>query len=76
GDHFGYYSWTHDFPVFHVKQMWRRKDAIYPATVVGKPRQEDFFIGEYLQRLLSPLFPIVMPGVKALWTYGETGFHA
>ncbi len=76
GDHFGYYSLVHDFPVFEVKQMWRRKDAIYPATVVGKPRQEDYFIGEYLQSLLSPLFPVVMPGVKALWTYGETGFHA
>ncbi|MBO8162650.1 MAG: UbiD family decarboxylase [Brevibacillus sp.] len=76
GDHFGYYSLTHDFPVFEVKHMWHRKDAIYPATVVGKPRQEDYFIGEYLQRLLSPLFPVVMPGVKALWTYGETGFHA
>lgn len=76
GDHFGYYSWEHDFPVFNVKQMWHRKDAIYPATVVGKPRQEDYYIGEYLQRLLSPLFPVVMPGVKALWTYGETGFHA
>jgi len=76
GDHFGYYSWAHDFPVFQVKQMWRRKDAIYPATVVGKPRQEDFFIGDYLQSLLSPMFPVVMPGVKSLWTYGETGFHA
>ncbi|WP_126426732.1 UbiD family decarboxylase [Brevibacillus marinus] len=76
GDHFGYYSLAHDFPVFEVQRMWRRKDAIYPATVVGKPRQEDYFIGEYLQRLLSPLFPVVMPGIKALWTYGETGFHA
>ncbi|WP_139488736.1 UbiD family decarboxylase [Brevibacillus dissolubilis] len=76
GDHFGYYSWTHDFPVFNIKQSFRRKDAIYPATVVGKPRQEDYFIGEYLQRLLSPLFPVVMPGVKSLFTYGETGFHA
>ncbi|NGQ96287.1 UbiD family decarboxylase [Brevibacillus sp. SYP-B805] len=76
GDHFGYYSWQHDFPVFQVKQMWRRKDAIYPATVVGKPRQEDYYIGDFLQSLLSPLFPVVMPGVKALWTYGETGFHA
>jgi len=76
GDHFGYYSLEHEFPIFNVKQMWRRKDAIYPATVVGKPRQEDYFIGEYLQKLLSPLFPVVMPGVKALWTYGETGFHA
>ncbi|GAA4701976.1 UbiD family decarboxylase [Brevibacillus fulvus] len=76
GDHFGYYSLQHDFPVFQVKQAFRRKDAIYPATVVGKPRQEDYFIGEYLQRLLSPLFPVVMPGVKSLWTYAETGFHA
>lgn len=76
GDHFGYYSWAHDFPVFHLKHMWHRKDAIYPATVVGKPRQEDYYIGEYLQSLLSPLFPVVMPGLKSLWTYGETGFHA
>ena len=38
-----------------------RRDAIYPATVVGKPRQEDFFIGDLLQELLSPLFPLVMP---------------
>jgi 3-polyprenyl-4-hydroxybenzoate decarboxylase len=43
---------------------------------VGKPRQEDFFIGDYLQELLSPLFPLVMPGVRDLWTYGETGFHS
>ena len=42
----------------------RRRDAIYPATVVGKPRQEDFFIGDLLQELLSPLFPLVMPGVR------------
>ncbi len=76
GDHYGYYSWTHDFPVFDVQRIYRRKDAVYPATVVGKPRQEDYFIGEYLQRLMSPLFPVVMQGVKALWTYGETGFHS
>jgi 4-hydroxybenzoate decarboxylase subunit C len=44
--------------------------------VVGKPRQEDFFIGDYLQKLLSPLFPLVMPSVRDLWTYGETGFHS
>jgi UbiD family decarboxylase len=76
GDHFGYYSLVHDFPVFQVQRAWRRKDAIYPATVVGKPRQEDYFIGEYLQRLLSPLYPVVMPGVKAIWAYAETGVHA
>jgi len=76
GDHYGYYSLRHEYPVFHVDAVFHRRDAIYPATVVGKPRQEDFFIGDYLQRLLSPLFPLVMPSVKDLWTYGETGFHS
>jgi len=76
GDHYGYYSLIHDYPVFHADAVYHRKDAIYPATVVGKPRQEDFFIGDYLQELLSPLFPLVMPAVKDLWSYGETGFHS
>src|SRR4029453_11239488 len=74
GDHYGYYSLQHDYPVFNVDAVFHRRDAIYPATVVGKPRQEDFFIGDYLQKLLSPLFPLVMPSVRDLWTYGETGF--
>ena len=56
--------------------MAHRADAIYPATVVGKPRQEDFFIGDLLQELLSPLFPLVMPAVEQLWSYGETGYHS
>jgi len=76
GDHYGYYSLRHDYPVFEVEWLARRRDAIYPATVVGKPRQEDFFIGDLLQDLLSPLFPLVMPGVRALWSYGETGYHS
>ncbi|RMG02276.1 MAG: 4-hydroxybenzoate decarboxylase, partial [Acidobacteria bacterium] len=76
GDHYGYYSLKHDYPVFEVEAIFHRKDAIYPATVVGKPRQEDFFIGDYLQELLSPLFPLVMPAVVDLWSYGETGFHS
>ena len=76
GDHYGYYSLEHDYPVFEVEWLAHRRDAIYPATVVGKPRQEDFFIGDLLQELLSPLFPLVMPGVKALWSYGETGYHS
>ena len=76
GDHYGYYSLQHDYPVFNVDAVLHRRDAIYPATVVGKPRQEDFFIGDYLQKLLSPLFPMVMPSVRDLWTYGETGFHS
>jgi 3-polyprenyl-4-hydroxybenzoate decarboxylase len=76
GDHYGYYSLTHDYPVFEVEALCRRRDAIYPATVVGKPRQEDFFIGDLLQELLAPLFPLVMPGVRDLWSYGETGYHS
>ncbi len=76
GDHYGYYSLAHDYPVIEAEAVFHRKDAIYPATVVGKPRQEDFFIGDYLQELLSPLFPLVMPAVLDLWSYGETGFHS
>jgi UbiD family decarboxylase len=76
GDHYGYYSLRHDYPVFRVETLCRRRDAIYPATVVGKPRQEDFFIGDLLQDLLAPLFPLVMPGVVGLWSYGETGYHS
>ena len=76
GDHYGYYSLRHDYPVFEAHRMAHRTDAIFPATVVGKPRQEDFFIGDLLQDLLSPLFPLVMPAVEQLWSYGETGYHS
>jgi 3-polyprenyl-4-hydroxybenzoate decarboxylase len=76
GDHYGYYSLAHDFPVFRCKAIHHRRDAILPVTVVGKPRQEDFYLGDYLQNLLSPLFPLVMPGVVDLWSYGETGYHS
>ncbi|PLX47488.1 MAG: 4-hydroxybenzoate decarboxylase [Desulfobulbaceae bacterium] len=75
GDHYGYNSLIHDYPVFQVDHLYHRKDAIYPATVVGRPRQEDFYIGDFLQDLLSPLFPLVMSGVKQLKTFGEAGFH-
>jgi UbiD family decarboxylase len=76
GDHYGYYSLQHDYPVFEVAHVAHRKDAIFPATVVGKPRQEDFFVGDLLQELLSPLFPLAMPSVRDLWAYGETGYHS
>ena len=76
GDHYGYYSLAHEYPVFHVEALAHRENPIYPATVVGKPRQEDFFLGDFLQELLSPLFPVVMPAVRDLWSYGETGYHS
>ena len=76
GDHYGYYSLTHEYPVFEVEKICRRKDAIFPATVVGKPRQEDFYIGDLLQELLKPILPLVMPAVRDVWAYGETGYHS
>ncbi|MEI7900144.1 MAG: UbiD family decarboxylase [bacterium] len=75
GDHLGHYSHSADFPVYRVSRMLARKDAIYPATVVGKPPQEDFYIGNALQELCVPLLKQVRPGIGDLWSYAETGFH-
>ncbi|MSR82720.1 MAG: UbiD family decarboxylase [Candidatus Latescibacteria bacterium] len=75
GDHYGYYSLQHDYPVLQVSHIYHRRDAIFPATVVGKPPQEDFFLGNYIQRLMAPLSRLVMPAIKAIWSYGETGYH-
>ena len=76
GDHYGYNSLQHDFPTFRPRALFHKKNAVFPATVVGKPRQEDFFLGDYLQKLLLPIIPLVMPGVRDLWSYGETGYHS
>jgi len=75
GDHYGYYALKHPFPVFNVRRMFHRRDAIFPATVVGRPRQEDHYIGDYLQELFAPLFPLVMNGVRAVWAYNDAGMH-
>ncbi len=76
GDHYGYYSLQHDYPLIQAKALLHRKDPILTATVVGKPRQEDFFLGDYLQELLLPLAKVAMPQVRDLWSYGETGYHS
>ncbi len=75
GDHFGHYSSVSDYPVFRINSMMARKDAIYPATVVGKPVQEDFYIGEALQEMIIPIVRTMRPAVIDLWSYPETGFH-
>ena len=75
GDHLGHYSHSAEFPVFRAERMWARSDAIYPATVVGKPPQEDYYIGQAIQQLTLPLLKLVKPGVSDLWAYPETGFH-
>jgi UbiD family decarboxylase len=76
GDHYGYYSLRHDYPLVHVDALLHRDDPILAATVVGKPRQEDFFLGDYLQDLLTPFIALAMPQVLSIWSYGETGYHA
>ncbi len=75
GDHLGHYSHSADFPVFRVDRLLAREDAIFPATVVGKPPQEDFFIGVALQEMTMPLLKMVRSGVRDLWSYPESGFH-
>jgi UbiD family decarboxylase len=75
GDHYGYYAKQHEYPIFKVKNLFHRKDAIWPATVVGRPPQEDHYIAEFLQDLLSPMFPLVMPKVESVWAFEESGVH-
>ena len=75
GDHLGHYSHSADFPVFRVSRVLSRRNAIYPATVVGKPPQEDYYIGAALQELTIPLLRIIKPAISDLWAFPETGFH-
>ncbi|MEI7906990.1 MAG: UbiD family decarboxylase domain-containing protein, partial [Bacteroidota bacterium] len=75
GDHFGHYSNAAEFPVFHIQTATRRKDPIYPATIVGIPPMEDKFIGDATQQILAPLARLIHHEVKNVWAYYETGFH-
>ncbi|MBI5835685.1 MAG: UbiD family decarboxylase [Candidatus Eisenbacteria bacterium] len=75
GDHFGHYSAAAAFPVFHLSKVTRRRDAIYPATVVGQPPMEDKFLGNAVQLLFKPILRILHPELCDMWTYYETGFH-
>jgi 4-hydroxy-3-polyprenylbenzoate decarboxylase len=75
GDHFGHYSHAAPFPVFHVKKVHHRRNAIYPAAVVGKPPQEDKYLGDAVQEMLLPLLKVMHPEITDLWAYYEAGFH-
>ena len=61
GDHLGYYSLQHGFPVMQVDHVWHRKDAIWPFTVVGRPPQEDTTFGQLIHDLTDPIIPTVIP---------------
>ena len=75
GDHFGHYCDAADFPVFRVNTITRRRDAIYPAAVVGKPPQEDRYMGDASQMIMGPLIKLIRPEVRDIWAYYEAGFH-
>jgi 4-hydroxy-3-polyprenylbenzoate decarboxylase len=63
GDHTGYYTAAEPFPVFHVTAMTMRKDAIYPSIVVGKPRQEDAWLGKATERIFLPAVRTTLPEI-------------
>jgi 4-hydroxy-3-polyprenylbenzoate decarboxylase len=75
GDHLGYYSLAHDFPVMRVKQVYHRPDAIWPFTTVGRPPQEDTSFGTFIHELTGDLIPDVLPGVKAVHAVDAAGVH-
>jgi 4-hydroxy-3-polyprenylbenzoate decarboxylase len=75
GDHLGYYSLRHDFPVLHVRKVYHRTGAIWPFTVVGRPPQEDTTFGEIIHELTGPAIPSVIPGVHAVHAVDAAGVH-
>jgi 4-hydroxy-3-polyprenylbenzoate decarboxylase len=75
GDHFGHYSEAAEFPVFHVERVTRRRDAMYPASVVGKPPQEDKFMGIAVGEMVGPLIRLVNPNIIDLYAYDAASFH-
>lgn len=75
GDHLGYYSLQHPFPVMRVDKVYHRKDAIWAFTVVGRPPQEDTAFGELIHDLTGPVIPTVLPGVLGVNAVDAAGVH-
>jgi 4-hydroxy-3-polyprenylbenzoate decarboxylase len=75
GDHLGYYSLAHDFPVLKVERVYHRKDAIWPFTVVGRPPQEDTTFGQLIHELTGDVIPTLLHGVKAVHAVDAAGVH-
>lgn len=75
GDHTGYYSLVDDYPVFHVTAITHCRDPIYPATVVGKPPQEDAFLGKATERIFLPLMKMTLPEIVDINLPIEGVFH-
>ncbi|MDR2694912.1 MAG: UbiD family decarboxylase [Deltaproteobacteria bacterium] len=75
GDHLGYYSLAHDFPVLRVESVHHRPDAIWPFTSVGRPPQEDTVFGEFIHELTAPLVPQTFAGVHEVHAVDCAGVH-
>jgi 4-hydroxy-3-polyprenylbenzoate decarboxylase len=75
GDHTGYYSPAEEYPVFHVTAMTRRKEPIYPTTMVGRPPTEDYFMGKASERLFLPAIQMMLPEVVDMNMPAEGAFH-
>jgi 4-hydroxy-3-polyprenylbenzoate decarboxylase len=75
GDHLGYYSLAHEFPVLRVEQVYHRNGAIWPFTSVGRPPQEDTTFGALIHELTGPIIPTVIPGLHAVHAVDAAGVH-
>jgi len=75
GDHTGYYSLARDYPVFHLRAITRRKQPIYPTTIVGRPPQEDYWLGKATERIFLPIIRVLLPEVVDMNMPAEGVFH-
>ena len=75
GDHLGYYSLKHEFPVMEVETVYHRKDAIWPFTVVGRPPQEDTSFGALIHEVTAAMVPVSVPGLHAMHAVDAAGVH-
>ncbi len=75
GDHLGYYSLKHPFPVMRVERVYHRDDAIWPFTVVGRPPQEDTMFAKLIHEITGPVVPKAIPGVRAVHAVDAAGVH-
>ena len=75
GDHLGYYSLIHDFPVLRVERVLHRPDPVWPFTTVGRPPQEDTVFGDFIHELTAELVPTVFSGVREVHAVDAAGVH-
>lgn len=75
GDHTGFYSDTEKYPVFHLKAITRKKKPVYPATIVGRPPMEDYFLGKATERIFLPLIRLQVPEIADINFPCEGVFH-